>query len=265
MKINHKKTVIASVVAVSLNCAAVPAQATIYNMNWTGLFTIVSLTGNGLNNTSYPYYGDPTWGYGLRSQISGSMSLDSVTGAGTATIAPFEFCNSGPAVFHDISLQSIGNGTGGPGSLFLGDMLFDWNGNNGINVKIALDAAGLLGALPNMSPGDVINQASCALSGSNCSIAATEGLHAGADYYPMGALPVATTTYNVNSAGTAIVSDDGIGGSPMDNGPFPNFNINIDMTSVTLTSINPVPVPAAIWLFGTGLVGLFGFVRRKHH
>lgn len=29
------------------------------------------------------------------------------------------------------------------------------------------------------------------------------------------------------------------------------------------TSLNPIPVPAAIWLFGSGLIGLFGLVRRK--
>jgi len=27
--------------------------------------------------------------------------------------------------------------------------------------------------------------------------------------------------------------------------------------------VNPIPVPAAIWLFGTGLLGLIGFSRRK--
>jgi len=29
------------------------------------------------------------------------------------------------------------------------------------------------------------------------------------------------------------------------------------------TSVNPVPVPAAVWLFGTALVGLVGFGKRK--
>jgi len=26
---------------------------------------------------------------------------------------------------------------------------------------------------------------------------------------------------------------------------------------------NPVPVPAAVWLFGSGLIGLVGVARRK--
>jgi hypothetical protein len=35
-----------------------------------------------------------------------------------------------------------------------------------------------------------------------------------------------------------------------------NFNINTNMLA-------PVPVPAAIWLFGSGLLGLIGVARRK--
>ncbi len=45
----------------------------------------------------------------------------------------------------------------------------------------------------------------------------------------------------------------------------------ISSLSFTYTNVDPgnggtspVPVPAAIWLFGTGLVGLVGMLRRKH-
>jgi len=33
--------------------------------------------------------------------------------------------------------------------------------------------------------------------------------------------------------------------------------------SVNVSSVSTVPVPAAIWLFGSGLIGLVGFSRRK--
>ena len=32
---------------------------------------------------------------------------------------------------------------------------------------------------------------------------------------------------------------------------------------LTITEINAVPIPAAVWLFGSGLIGLVGFARRK--
>jgi len=47
-------------------------------------------------------------------------------------------------------------------------------------------------------------------------------------------------------------------GTPMQTGPFPGQapSFNGDVTSV-------VPVPAAVWLFGSGLLGLFSFRRFK--
>jgi len=44
---------------------------------------------------------------------------------------------------------------------------------------------------------------------------------------------------------------------PMQIGPFPGQTFTIDGV------VSPVPVPTAIWLFDSGLVGLAGFVRRK--
>jgi hypothetical protein len=37
--------------------------------------------------------------------------------------------------------------------------------------------------------------------------------------------------------------------------------------SLTISEASPVPVPAAAWLFGSGLIGLVGVARRKklHH
>ena len=51
------------------------------------------------------------------------------------------------------------------------------------------------------------------------------------------------------------VNPDGIRGYGMIDGPFPGFNANFDFTAV--------PVPAAVWLFGSGLVGLVGVARRR--
>jgi hypothetical protein len=35
------------------------------------------------------------------------------------------------------------------------------------------------------------------------------------------------------------------------------------LTASNLTALSPVPVPAAVWLFGSGLAGLMGFSRKK--
>ena len=44
-----------------------------------------------------------------------------------------------------------------------------------------------------------------------------------------------------------------------------NFAISAgdSVTFDTIFDVTPVPVPAAVWLFGSGLVGLVGFARRK--
>ncbi len=44
------------------------------------------------------------------------------------------------------------------------------------------------------------------------------------------------------------------------------FSFGINGTGVTAnatTSVSAVPIPAAVWLFGSGLIGLIGLARRK--
>ena len=54
---------------------------------------------------------------------------------------------------------------------------------------------------------------------------------------------------------TNPVNPDGVRGYGMLDGAFPGFNANFDFTAV--------PVPAAVWLFGSGLLGLVGVARRR--
>ncbi|MET0050357.1 MAG: PEP-CTERM sorting domain-containing protein [Candidatus Thiodiazotropha sp.] len=39
--------------------------------------------------------------------------------------------------------------------------------------------------------------------------------------------------------------------------------ISFDASVGTHSEVNPVPVPAAVWLFGSGLLALFGTTRRR--
>ena len=60
---------------------------------------------------------------------------------------------------------------------------------------------------------------------------------------------------------TAVVSGSGTNAYPglaMIDGAFPGFNANFNFTAPAA-----VPVPAAVWLFGSGLLGLVGVARRK--
>lgn len=238
------------------------AQAAVIDMEFDGLFTMLSSAGAVLQNTSYPYYGDNTWGYGLRTQITGTMQFDTVTGYGTGTVAPFEFYDGGAAIADTIEFQSIGN------DLLIGNMQFNWNNNPPIFTQIVLDGSGLFGAMAGGLPpvGAVLNQASCA--GLPCATPASDTAKGVGD---IGPAPIATSSFNVlgaTGAGTtlgqlSLGADDGIGGTPMDNGPFDGFNANFDITSITIVDPAPVPVPAAVWLFGSGLIGLAGIARRR--
>jgi hypothetical protein len=57
---------------------------------------------------------------------------------------------------------------------------------------------------------------------------------------------------------TVDTDADGIPGTAMHQGPFPGFThqINGSLTAV-------VPIPAAAWLFGSGLLGLIGLSKKK--
>lgn len=172
-------------------------------------------------------------------------------------------------------------------------MLFSWNGNYGIPVSIVWDAAGFLngtaGAVPasdgtyssapygylNLGPVPIAtttwnlnNFSGCGLAGNNTTT--TGGGCLGVN--PSGGLPLVTDTrLNINKS--YYTNTYGIGGVPMWDGPFVNFNFNFDFTALTQTGtragtigpfpVNTVPVPAAVWLFGSGLLGLIGVAKRR--
>ena len=321
-----KKTALASVVAVAVGSAAIPAaEANVLNVSWTGAFTMLNPTGspvvnspsdyaaglygNGDSNTGTfgaPYYpgnvgsgADCTtyspacltangW-YGNRTPVSGTMSFDTSNGAGVATVNDFFFfgdttgSGSGTSVARALGVTFQVIDTVGT---MVGSMLFSWNGL-GHSVSIVLDASGMFGSLP-AAPTTVISNVG--------SLPATDGLDfnpkVAVTTYPLGPSPAATTTLNTGAGCSGLtlatvanaytittngpnvgtcttgMSDDGIGGSPMNSTAFSSFNANFDITSVTVDSFVPtpvaaVPVPAAVWLFGSGLLGLVGIARRK--
>ncbi len=281
-----KKSALTAAVAIALGTSNFTdtAYADNYVFSFSGVFTMLTSTGAGVQNNVGPYFYDATWGYGQRTQITGTLTYDDVAQTGTMTIAPFSFqagtiAGGDPAAANGITVAAIGDGLGGSGNLLLGNMLFDWHGNNGIPVSIVWDASGLLGALGgSLTPGSVI-------TGSGV-YPASNGFFKGS--YPIGLSPLATTSWNTttisgatlgtNPSGTTPVIADttlvtnydidqttagyqtcadlstatgnqcalGVGGSPMVAGPFSGFNANFDIISMTVTSKNGVSGPPSV-------------------
>ena len=77
--------------------------------------------------------------------------------------------------------------------------------------------------------------------------------------------------FTINDTGIGQTIDQQIGGPlPGDVNVFTSarvligdFDGDFATGSITAFSATVVPVPAAVWLFGSGLVGLIGFARRK--
>ena len=311
-----KKTILNAMISTVLVSSAPVAMATTMEFNWAGNLTILAPDGAGFADTSITAKGANQF----QTPVSGTMAFDTFTGAGTATLVPFDFC-SGTAPFEasSFNVQAIGDGMGGAGTLVMGNMLFNWNGNNGIPVSIVMDAAGFFNATNAMWADGTLDQTDVAGIGA---VPASDGTYVNSTwgYLNVGPVPMATTEWNLTRSsscatgvgncmgvGTSgvlpLVADTaantneyaqgdgiGVGGVPMWDGPFTGFNINFDITSLTMTNPDPaaggiapfcsfegntgiiceplappVPVPAAVWLFGSGLLGLVGVARRKKH
>lgn len=90
---------------------------------------------------------------------------------------------------------------------------------------------------------DVVMVWDVACSGSSCSYTSTDGIG------------FANPGFSTVADGYAM--QDGKRGYAMIDGAFPGFNANFDF------EVAAVPVPAAVWLFGSGLLGLVGVARRR--
>lgn len=273
---------IALATGLSLATISPARQAAILDFHWNGLFTMLSPDGEALENTSLPK------GMRFQTPIDGTLRIDTLAGTGQVLMEPFFFFGGPqPALASGFELQAIGDGMGGSGSLLLANLLFNWNSGIGIPVSMVLDAAGLYGAIAS---GGLAVGSQITATGAN---PASDGTWTGQgfDYLALGPTPIATTDWNTSpipgctlgdclylsnvgtlplvtdtaanawryEMGTAQLLGDGtgVGGSPMLDGSFQGFNINFDFTDLTVTGIE-VPLPAALWLFGTGLLGLLG-------
>jgi len=126
-------------------------------------------------------------------------------------------------------------------------MLFDWNGNVNIDVVNVWD----LNAIWAFGPNDGNTKSILETQDSNCN-----GIGKKADLGSPECAAFFATEWLFASTDD---NGDGIPGTPMVDGPFRGFNANFNLRP----EVSAVPVPAAIWLMGSGLLGLLGVASKR--
>lgn len=237
------------------------SQAALIEFHFTGQVTVINNIGGLVGQEAV----DSTFTYDT------SLGI----GSGQLVVAPTIFFGASLSL-HDISMQDIG------GNLILGNMLADFAGSTGIPVSMVWDATGLMNAIDlGLQAGDVISGTNLNRDGSFYADVGS-AIPASDINWPalnQGPAPIATTMLNTTTLCTYLVdcmnnafsggvgfTDDGIAGSPLVDGPFVGMQASLDIgsgNSLTVVSVSAVPVPAAVWLFGSGLVGLLAVARRR--
>ena len=277
-----KKTLVASSIALVLGAPVANAALVqdLFGANtWStdsANFTMLSALGGtvgGTNNVVMNWDGNA---YNASSDYTGPGSASNIT-AGSTT--PF-FGHNWSA--HDIQVFTPGSysfdGTLGGGNPETGTlnvtvptgqigmhMLFDWNGNLNIDVFVVAAPSSVFGAGIGRSQGGQTSSGKklCDLGNGTTTSGASgvanclwDGKGFGTDGKPAG--------NKVWQLATVDGDGDGIMGIAMlPGGPFAGFNAGFNASLTPTPKGGAVPVPAAAWLFGSGLLGLVGVARRK--
>ncbi len=229
----------------------VGVSASIINFDFTGRLVVADANGGIISNNGAEF-----------TPIAASLVYNSNVGIGSSGLSITlngAFLGM-PATFHDISMTHQ-TGT----NIITGGVLVDWNGTNNMPLHIEWDATGLLNAI------NYGLQAGHVLSGSDLyNDTNGNGVQDTGEFL----IDIASATPYSDS----LLSDPSNSQGPaplaatanslgLDNTtPFPGVRGYFDIgsgNSMHVTSVSSVPVPAAAWLFGSGLLGLIGVARRK--
>jgi hypothetical protein len=228
------------------------AAASIITFEFTGRLTVVDPYGNLFNNINNG---------GWQTPIGAALTYDTNIGVTSSTLnVNIGDWYGSPAIVRDITTLSM------TGNIIDAQYLGDWNGNNNMPAHVQWDATGLVNAIGyGLQVGDKISGNSLyrdynhdgiydpsELLTANLGSATpySDSLIAGLGIPPQGYAPLAAT-----SASQGFTA-----------GPFTDVVAYFDIgsgNSMYVTSVSAVPVPAAVWLFGSGLLGLLGVARRK--
>jgi hypothetical protein len=165
----------------------------------------------------------------------GSYSFDVTLGGGGAN--PEGLGTNSSAQFMNVTV-----GTGQLGM----HMLFDWNGNLNIDMFVVTSPSSVFG----FGVGTNHVTSPCTATTKNCLWTGRGWVGGLSSNAPTGGQKWMLASVDGNG--------DGVMGIPMAaGGPFGGFNANFNANMV------PTPVPAAVWLFGSGLMGMITVARRK--
>lgn len=241
-----KKSAIASAVLVGMGATGVASAATMTSAEFVmfdpaGDLVVNGCAGcvNGVDVTVTGTIGNGVWSVASTETFFGanwSAKAGTTFGPGTYTITTNP--PSGGPLYSSVV---VAEGQVG------GHILFDWGGTN--------SATGCGVAECNL---DVINVWDVETVGDVTTYISTD---------------FAVNRANAAQTKSTVLGPDGIPGVQIqDTSTFQNFNPNFDFcTGGTAAECslpgpnlgNPIPVPAAVWLFGSGLLGLVGVARRK--
>lgn len=261
----ENKMVLAKKILCGMFFVAVSSTATaaVIGFDFTGRLIVAGANGTIFSNNGSTY-----------TPIEATLTYDTVTGFGgsglSITMNGADFLGA-PPTFYDITLDRI-EGT----NLIDGNVKVDWNGNIGMSLDIEWDATGLFNAIDiGLEVGDII-------SGTILTKAPprllTDGelldgeLEGELDFFQTFDVSSATPYSDSlqldpnNQQGpaplAATMNSLGLGSETPFEGVRGYFDIGSG-NSLTVTSVSAVPVPAAVWLFGSGILALVGFARRK--
>lgn len=253
-----KKSVMATAILMALGSGAASAAYTPVVTTTGNNFTMLTATGGAQGGTNDVTF---TWDGTLKTSSDGvaNATLASPTpfagnvwtahnvelfGAGTYTFNT-NCATSGASAAQCAAQPSTYTLTVGAGQVGA-HMLFDWSTSSGIDVIV----------LWKMND-SWFNVAGTYLSGTNT---IKNGFNLG--------LPNPNNnTKNTVWSGVSIDTNqdsDNWNGSKMIDGPFIGSSANFNVMGIQATPlVSSVPVPAAAWLLGSGLLGLVGVARRK--
>lgn len=235
-------------------CLFLPAasQADLITFNFTGGLVVTDPLGTIITNNGSPV-----------TAVAARLTYDTISGVGSSGLAitMSGFMGSG-ATFHDISMTHVSGS-----SLITGRALVDWGGNTNMPLHIEWNATGLFNAINyGLQAGDIISGSNLYrdingngvgdpgefLTNVSSATPYSDILQRQQGYHSLqGPAPMAAT-----SGSMGLDNTTGLGGV--------RGYIDIGSgNSMHVVSVTPVPIPAAVWLFGSGLLGLFGVASRR--